>query len=424
MDLLENDFKYVWHPFTQAKTAPEPLAIVKANGVWLIDENDVKYLDANSSWWTNIHGHCHPHITKQISAQLSVLDHSIFAGATHPKAVELARRICGMLPQMHKAFFSDNGSTAVEVAIKMAYQYWYNKGISKKRFLAFEGAYHGDTFGAMSVGQRGYFNEPFEHLFFEVDYLPFPNEDNIQSILDEAEKLVSAGDFAGFIFEPLVQGAAGMRIYKAEWLDAILEIVKKHEVVCIADEVMTGFYRTGTAFALNQLSHSPDIVCLSKGLTGGVLPLSLTLANKQIYDAFFDDKINKALLHGHSFTGNAIACAAACASLDLLEADETLKQISMISEKHDAICKVFNALPRIKSAQSLGTILSVEIEVEEGSSYFSQIRDKAYNFFLSEGILLRPLGNVIFLNPPYCISENELDLLYAKMSAFLKMEFD
>lgn len=419
MTLSEKDKKYVWHPFTQAKTSLPPLPIVKGDGIYLIAEDGKKYMDVNSSWWTCIHGHSNKYIADKVHEQFLQLEHVIFAGVTHPKAVEVAERIIKILPNhFQKVFFSDNGSTSVEVALKMVYQYWYNSGKTKKKFLALEGAYHGDTFGAMSVGQRGYFNKPFEHLFFEVDFLPFPSEENRKEILKKAEELFSTNNFAGFIFEPLVQGAAGMRIYSAEILDELISLAKKYNVLTIADEVMTGFYRTGTCFATNQIKQEVDIICLSKGLTGGVLPLGLTVATQKIFDAFLSDETTKALLHGHSFTGNPLACAAACASLDLLEKGETLDSVKLISESHQRFISAQKNNPNFSSVKSIGTILSITLKVDENSTYFNSIRDKSYAYFLDRGFLIRPLGNVVFVNPPYCIKQNELDEIYEVIVSF------
>lgn len=411
--LSEKDKLHVWHPFTQAKTALAPLVITRAEGVWLFSEDGKKYMDVNSSWWTNIHGHGNKYIADKIREQFLELDHVIFAGVTHPRAIELSERILNLLNNdFQKVFFSDNGSTSVEVAIKMVYQYWFNKGVSKKRFLAIEGAYHGDTFGAMSVGQRGNFNQPFEHLFFDVDFIPFPTAENEKDVLKSIEALFQSGEFAGFIFEPLIQGAAGMRIYSADFLDKAIQLAKKHQVLTIADEVMTGFYRTGTAFAINQIKARPDIICLSKGLTGGVLPLGLTVSTIEIYNAFLADETAKALLHGHSFTGNALACASSCASLELLLSAVTLNSVQRITKSHQTFVLGHKNHPVFESINSLGTILSVSLKTEEGNSYFQQIRDQAYQYFLSNGFLIRPLGNVVFVNPPYCITDVELESVY------------
>lgn len=421
MSIIEKDKMYVWHPFTQMKTAEEPLAIVKAKGTLLFDENNHTYIDCNSSWWVNVHGHCHPHMIKKITEQLGVIDHVIFAGATHEQAVKLSERIIKLLPStFQKVFFSDNGSTSVEVALKMVFQFWYNQGNPKRRILALEGAYHGDTFGAMSIGQRDYFNKPFEPFFFDVDYIPFPFPENEKIALERAEQLFQTGEFAGMIVEPLIQGSAGMYMYTPEWLDKLVEIAKKYDVKVIFDEVMTAWGRTGKYFAMDHCSQKPDIVCLSKGLTGGVLPLGLTVATNEIYNAFLSDEKAKALLHGHSFTGNPISCAAANASLDLFEIGYTWKRIEFLNSKHLAFKQSLAGHEKIKDVRVLGTIIAIEIKVEEGSSYFSSIRDVAYKFFLEKGLLIRPLGNIIFLNPPYAIKDDELEKAYQGILDFLK----
>lgn len=408
-ELLKKDKTYVWHPFTQMQTAPEPLVITRAKGAILYAEDGKEYLDCNSSWWVNVHGHGNEHIAHAVTEQIGTLDHVIFAGVTHPKAIELAERVSKLLPDpLEKVFFSDNGSTAVEVALKMSFQFWHNQGIAKHRILALDGAYHGDTFGAMSVGQRGYFNEPFEPFFFDVDFLDFPNDENEPFLLERAEKLFTSGEFAALIVEPLIQGSAGMRMYNASWLDELVSLARKFGVLVIFDEVMTAWGRTGKLFAMDHCAQKPDIVCLSKGLTGGVLPLGLTVASPQIYQAFLSDEMAKGFLHGHSFTGNPIACAAACASIDLFEKEETWKNIDRIHFVYNEHRKLFLDHPQIQSIRMLGTILAIELKTGEGNTYFSGVRDHCYAFFIENGLLMRPLGNVIFLNPPYCISDEQL----------------
>ena len=420
-DLLKKDKQYVWHPFTQMKNADEPLEIIKAEKTILYTADGKKYIDCNSSWWVNVHGHSHPHIGKAISEQYSKIDHVIFAGATHPKAVELAERIVNILPenQFQKVFFSDDGSTAVEVALKMVFQYWHNKNDPKKRILALDGAYHGDTFGAMAIGQRGYFNKPFEHFFFNVDQLDFPTPEKEEELLLQAEKLFITKEFAAFIVEPIIQGSAGMRTYSITWLNKLVSLAIKHNVLVIFDEVMTAWGRTGKLFAMNHCNVVPDIVCLSKGLTGGVLPLGLTVTNDKIYDAFLSEEKTKALLHGHSFTGNPLVCAAACASLDLFEEKETWIKIDAICSQNKEFLQKIKGHKAIKEIRNCGTIIAIEINTGEGNSYFSNIRDIAYKYFLNKGLLIRPLGNVIFINPPYCITETEINKVYTKIINFL-----
>jgi adenosylmethionine---8-amino-7-oxononanoate aminotransferase len=418
---LEKDKKYVWHPFTQALTADDNIVIERAESCTLFASDGKEYIDANSSWWVNVHGHCHPHIQEAIINQVSVLDHTIFAGATHPQAIKLSERICQILTAtFKKVFFSDNGSTAVEVALKMVFQYWFNKNLPKKRIIALEGAYHGDTFGAMAVGERGYFNQPFEHFFFDVDYIPFPTKTNESDVLSQLKTLLESGEIAAVIVEPLIQGSAGMRVYSPELLDELIVLSHKFEALVIFDEVMTAWGRTGRLFALNHCFQTPDIVCLSKGLTGGVLPLGLTVATEEIYEAFLSTDKLKALLHGHSFTGNALSCAVANASLDIFEAPETWESIELIEKKHIEFAGRLSHEKNVKDIAVFGTIIRFEIETGEGNTYFSSIRDEAYRFFIENGCLIRPLGNVIFLNPPYSISEEELDQLYSVIIGFLR----
>lgn len=419
-DWLEKDKKHVWHPFTQALIADDNIVIERTESCTLYSTDGKEYIDANSSWWVNVHGHCHPLIQEAITNQLSVLDHTIFAGATHPQAIKLSERICQILPSIFKKiFFSDNGSTAVEVALKMAFQYWFNNGLPKKRIIAIEGAYHGDTFGAMAVGERGYFNQPFEHFFFDVDYIPFPEKKREEEVLEKLKTLLESGEIAAVIVEPLIQGSAGMRVYSPEFLDELIVLSHKFEALVIFDEVMTAWGRTGRLFALNHCYNTPDIVCLSKGLTGGVLPLGLTVSTQEIYEAFLSTDKLKALLHGHSFTGNALSCAAANASLDIFEAPETWESIEFIEKKHIEFAGRLSHEKKVKDIAVFGTIIRFEIETGEGNTYFSSIRDEAYRYFIANGCLIRPLGNVIFLNPPYSISEEELDQLYAVILGFL-----
>jgi adenosylmethionine-8-amino-7-oxononanoate aminotransferase len=419
-EVLKKDREYVWHPFTQMQTAPEPLEILRAKETVLYAADGKEYIDCNSSWWVNVHGHGNEHIGNAISEQFHQIDHVIFAGATHAKGVELAERIVKLLPDnLTKVFFSDNGSTAIEVALKMVFQYWFNKGDAKKRILALDGAYHGDTFGAMAIGQRGYFNKPFEHFFFDVDFLDFPTKENEAALLKKATSLFETNEFAALILEPLVQGSAGMRMYSVEFLNELVSLAKENNVLVILDEVMTAWGRTGKYFAFQHSTIVPDIICLSKGLTGGVLPLGLTIASQEIYTAFLSEDKLKALLHGHSFTGNPLSCAAACASLDLFELEHTWEQIEMISAENKRFQSelVYNAIREIRVT---GTILAIELKVNGESSYFAHIRDKAYNYFLENGLLIRPLGNIIFINPPYCISKEQLEKVHNVILSFLE----
>lgn len=420
--IIQSDNQHVWHPFTHLKYAETPVHIVKGEGAFFYDADGNKLLDAISSWWVNLHGHCHPYISQKISEQLNTLEHAIFSGFTHTPAVNLAERLIGHLPKnQSKIFYSDNGSTSVEVALKMVLQYWHNQNISKKKFIAFENAYHGDTFGGMSVGARNVFNNAFENLLFDVIHIPLPTEDNIEELESTLQTwFTHHTDIAGFIFEPLVQGAAGMLMYEAEYLDRLIAICKQHKVICIADEVMTGFGRTGEFFASNYLTHKPDIMCLSKGLTGGFMPLGVTACAEFIYRAYVSDDKTKTFFHGHSYTANPTACAAALASLDLMEKEETWQQIHLISKLHNEFVVKHKSHKTIKDIRSKGTILALEINTEEHTHYLNKAAESIASYFFKQGIIVRPLGNVLYLIPPYCITETELKHVYGIMERFLE----
>lgn len=418
MSISEKDKKFVWHPFTQMKTAGAALPIVRGEGTLLIDEDGNSYIDAIASWWVNLHGHAHPYIADKVSGQMSTLAHIPFAGFTHQPAVELCERLSAILPDNQaKFFFSGDGSSAVEIALKMSIQYWNNKGESRKRILALDGGYHGETFGAMSAGARSIFSAHFNDFLFDVVHLPFPA--NESAALEAISEEVANGDVAAFIFEPLVQGAGGMRMYDASSLDKMLEIAQNAGVHCIADEVMTGFGRTGTFFACNQLTRQPDFMCMSKGLSGGTMPLSLTTCTQQIYDAFLGDDITTAFLHGHSFTGNPIGCVSAIASLDLLESQECRESMDRIHARHAAFATQLENHPLLADVRLKGSILAIELKAEV-TGYASEVRETLYNHFISSGVLLRPLGNVLYVLPPYCITDEELDKVYKSILSGLE----
>jgi adenosylmethionine-8-amino-7-oxononanoate aminotransferase len=418
MSLIERDLAVIWHPYTQMKTAQPPIPIVRGEGSCLFSEDGKKYIDAISSWWVNIHGHSHPYIAQKVAEQLNKLEHAIFAGFTHPGAVELAERLLAILPSNQaKAFYSDNGSTAVEVAIKMCLQYWHNKGEQRTKILAFKNAYHGDTFGAMSVSGRSAFTAAFESLLFDVEFIDLPNKDNIDSIKSQISSLKS--QISCFIFEPLVQGSAGMIMYKAEYLNELMAHCQKENVLLIADEVFTGFGRTGKAFACDHIETRPDIMCFSKGLTGGTMAFGLTTCTQDIYNAFLSDDRMKTLFHGHSYTANPVACAAALASLDLFLESSTQENINRIADKHLAFAIKVAGHRSLKTTRQTGTILALEWETGNNTSYFSSLRDKLYHYFLDAGIILRPLGNIIYILPPYCITDAELDYIYSTIEQAL-----
>ncbi len=414
--MVERDAAVIWHPYTQHKTMTAPLPVVKAEGVYLVDENGNRYIDAISSWWTNIHGHSHPYIAEKIYEQAKKLEHVIFAGCTHEPAVQLAEQLLPLLPgNFAKVFYSDNGSTAVEVALKMAIQYQRHKtqGIRNK-ILALRGSYHGDTFGAMSVSERGVFTLAFENYLFEVIFIEPGGE---WSTLPAGSQVVSGewNEAACFIYEPLLQGAGGMNMYDAAWLNELICTLKQNDIICIADEVMTGFGRTGNLFASEQLHHKPDIICLSKGLTGGSLPLAITACNQKIFDAFLSDDLYSTFFHGHSYTANPLACAAALASLDLLQKEECLANIDYIREQNKHFVDKLQSKPaiyRVKNARSLGTVLAFEFHSDK-KEYLSNVKEETMQSALQQGVLLRPLGNTVYIMPPYCISPVQLQKVYA-----------
>jgi adenosylmethionine-8-amino-7-oxononanoate aminotransferase len=423
MSLSQRDQASIWHPYTQMQTALPPIGIIRGEGAYLYDESGKRYIDAVASWWTNLHGHAHPALTQAIAEQAATLEHVIFAGFTHEPAIRLAEMLLAVLPETQKKiFYSDNGSTAVEVALKMSLQYWHNQGQEKTHIIAFKESYHGDTFGAMSVSGRGAFTKAFEPLLFDVHFIetPLPGrekqaEQDLQDVLEKYGEKIAA-----FIYEPLIQGTAGMRMMQPEALDALIERCKEREIFCIADEVMTGFGRTGKMFASFYLKQHPDIVCLSKGLTGGMMAFGVTSCTQRIYNAFLSSDKMKTFFHGHSYTANPIACAAGIASLELFAREKTLQRIALIEARHQAFAQLMKGESRLSDIRVLGVILALELKEEEGSSYFSNLRDKAYSFFLGKGILIRPLGNILYLLPPYCISDADLDYIYSTFIQFIE----
>jgi len=419
MNLSDLDHELIWHPYTPISHEGRNITIVKAKDVHLYDDVGNKYIDAISSWWVNIHGHGNPYIAEKVAQQAAELEHVIFAGFSHPPAIELADRVLSHLPEnQSKVFYSDNGSTAVEVALKMAFQYWYNKGKLRKKAIALEGSYHGDTFGAMSVGARGVFTDPYLPFLFDVEFIDCPLLGKEEKALNALKKIVDSGDVASFIFEPLVQGTAGMRIYSAEVLNEMITYCQQKGVLTIADEVMTGFGRTGTFFAMDQVKTKPDIICLSKGLTGGTMAMGITSCTQEIYVAFWGDIARegerakyKTFFHGHSFTANPIACAASLASLDLLQKEECIINIRRIGEKHKEFAEKIRGKAGVRDIRYKGTIFAMEFDTHD-KGYFSDLSGQLYGYFLDRGILMRPLGNVIYLIPPYCIMDEDLDYIY------------
>lgn len=420
MNLAERDKKVIWHPFTVQKSMANPLPILAGKGSLLIDEQGNEYIDAISSWWVNLHGHAHPYIAEKIYQQALTLEQVIFAGFTHAPAVELAERLLPILPgSFSRIFYSDNGSTSTEVALKMAIQFWWNKGIfARKKILAFNHSYHGDTFGAMSVSDRSVFTLAFHDLLFEVIFIDTPTAENIETLKSVVEK--NSQQIAAFIYEPLVQGAGGMKMTDPILLNELLVTVKQWNIICIADEVMTGFGRTGELFASNYMHQKPDIICLSKGLTGGTMALGVTACTDAIYQAYLDDDLMKTFFHGHSFTANPLACTAALASLDLLEQLACMQQIAWISEQNRLFAKNIHPKKGLKNIRTIGTILAFEINAGK-DEYLNTIGASLTAKSMQNGVYLRPLGNTVYIMPPYCIKNAELCRIFNNIEELIEI---
>ena len=465
--LVQRDKEVIWHPYTQQMYAPDPIPVVKGEGVYLFDETGRSYIDAISSWWVNLHGHGHPYIAAKIYEQAKTLEQVIFAGFTHQPAVALAERLLEIIPgKFSKVFYSDNGSTAVEVAIKMSLQYWWNSSISsesgarrrelppeiaadkehspgtmdlpptanhqqstaRNKILALSNSYHGDTFGAMSISDRGVFTLAFQDKLFDVVFLDVDKLEDItetlstgvlsnQSAGGEVSVSIPVGEIACFIYEPMLQAAGGMLMYDGKILDRFLSKLKELNVICIADEVMTGFGRTGKLFASEYLSTEADIVCLSKGITGGTMALGVTLCKKEIHDAFVSSDRLKTFFHGHSYTANPLACVAALASLDLILKPGCMQSIKRITGQHQAFLEKLRSTTSSKSAfhtknhRCLGTVLAFEIDTGR-DEYLNAISAAVTKSALENGVFLRPLGNTVYVMPPYCITDAELQKVY------------
>ncbi len=408
----------VWHPFTQHGLAPPAVNIARGQGAWLETADGRRILDCISSWWVITHGHNHPQIIEAVRQQAEKLDQVIFAGFTHEPAEQLAQKLIAIAPEgLTRAFYSDSGSTAVEVALKMALGYWRNIGEPRTKIAALENAYHGDTIGTMSAGARGVFNTAYEPMLFDVTRLPYPAAGREQTTLDALENACrEPSPPAALIVEPLICGAGGMLIYPSEILSEMQRICARHKVLFIADEVMTGWGRTGTRFACEQAGVAPDILCLAKGLTGGSLPLAVTLASEAIYAAHYSTDRTKTFFHSSSFTANPICCAAASANLDIWADEPVIEVIASLQRHQSKRLAAFTQDHRFENVRQLGTITALDLLVPD-AGYLADIGPKLYSAFMQRDLLIRPLGNTIYLMPPYCTTPAELDLAYAGIDA-------
>jgi adenosylmethionine-8-amino-7-oxononanoate aminotransferase len=437
-NLAERDLARLWHPYTQMQTAPAPIPVARGEGVYLYTEDGRKILDGISSWWVNVHGHSHPKLNEALARQAGELEHVIFAGFTHRPAVELAERVTELLPAgLNRIFYSDNGSTAVEVALKMAYQYWRNRGEPERRlFVGLKFAYHGDTVGTMSVSEESLFTNAFGGLMFRVARAEAPYcyrcplglerascridcLGSLEKILQEERARVAA-----VIVEPMLQAAGGMIVWPPEFLSGVRELCDKHETLMIADEVMTGFGRTGRMFASEHGPVNPDMMCLSKGLSAGYLPLAATAMTDNIYEAFLSDDHAKTFFHGHSFTANPLGCAVGLASLDIFGEEGTLDRIAVLERQLRAGLEPLRSLACVGDVRVIGGVGIVELVEDKASKasggYLAGIGPRLYGEFLDRGVLLRPLGNVLYVMPPYVISEDETDWVLGQVHEVLK----
>ncbi|HEY7180486.1 MAG TPA: adenosylmethionine--8-amino-7-oxononanoate transaminase [Blastocatellia bacterium] len=426
-DLVARDGKHLWHPYTQMRTAPAPLAIVRGQGVYLYTEDGRRILDGISSWWVNIHGHSHPRLNEALAAQARELEHVLFAGCTHRPAVELAEQLLSWLPSgLTRIFYSDNGSTAVEAALKMAYQYWSNRGEAGRRtFIALHHAYHGDTVGAMSASEDSVFTRPFAPLLFRVARTQAPycyrcplgleRSSCRVDCLNELERLLreEGEEVAGVIVEPMLQAAGGMIVWPVEFLAGVRRLCDRYGTLMIADEVLTGFGRTGKMFACEHADARPDIICLSKALTAGYLPLGVTATTEAVYEAFLSEDRGKTFFHGHSYTANPLGCAVALASLELFRREGTLERVRELERQLGARLGPLAACPQVGEVRVIGGVGVVELVADKQSraagGYLDRVGPLLTDEFLRRGLLLRPLGNVLYFMPPYVISEAEVE---------------
>lgn len=419
-NLSERDKKHIWHPLTQHQTAADAIGIVKAKGALLWDDKGNDYIDGIASWYTAMYGHSNDKITEAITAQMQQLDFVMFSGFTHEPAVQLSEKLIPLLPaNQAKIFFNDNGSTAVEAAIKMALQFHHNNGVKRDTLIAFEDGFHGDTFGAMSASGLSSYNGPFEDYLLKVKRIPVPTTDTIAEVLETLQEIIENNSCAAFVFEPLVQGAAGMKFHSANGLDQLLKMCQDAGVLGIADEIMTGFGKTGKNFASDYLEHNPDIICLSKALTAGMFPLSITSCSKRVFDGFLSEEVHKGLFHAHTFSAHPLGCAAALAGIDLLLSDEICERKEAIAEQHQQFLKLIENHSKVKEARTLGVILAIDLNVE--MERYGNLRNELYQFFMQRGVVLRPLGNTIYVLPPFVITDEQLSKVYEVVKEALEL---
>ena len=423
-DPIDIDRRYIWHPYTQHENEHDPILVTRAKGATLITEDGREILDLVSSWWTCVHGHAHPELNAALARQAETMEHVMFGGFTHSSAIDLAERLSDLLPEdLSRVFFSDNGSTSVEVALKIAFQYWRNLGdTGRTGFLAFDGAYHGDTLGAMAVGRGcGFFNL-FQDLMCPVTPLPYvdtwEHDETVEAreaeALNKVDRILDTEgkSAAALIVEPLMQGASGMRVCRPQFLKEVVDRARAAGLLIIFDEVATGFGRTGTMFAFEQVGIIPDIICLSKGLTAGYMPMAVTVAREQLFEAFLSDSFDQALPHGHTFTANPLACAVSLRSLELFSEENTLQRVGRISERHGEALETLMQHERVSRPRKLGTLLAFDL-VGGGEGYKSDESLVLRDWYLANGLNIRPLGPCVYLLPPYCIGEDELSRAYA-----------
>ncbi|WP_124978914.1 adenosylmethionine--8-amino-7-oxononanoate transaminase [Nonlabens xiamenensis] len=417
-ELLALDQANIWHPLTQHKTAAVPIAIASAEGNYLYDMERKSYFDGISSWYTCSYGHRHPVLIKAMKEQLDHLHHVVFAGMTHEPAARLSQSLLDILPENQaKLFFSENGSTSVEIALKMAFQYHFNRDEKRPLVVALEGGFHGDTFGAMSASGLSVYNGPFEDFFIDVRRIPVPTPDNLEQVLAQVDQLAQDRQVASFIYEPLIQGAAAMKMHRPEELDIVLKRWQHHGVLTIADEVMTGFGKTGSFFASDQMHSQPDIICLSKALTGGIMPMAITTCTSKVFEAFYDDELAKGLFHGHTYSGNPLGCAVANAAIGLLESVPIQEGITQITASQKDFVQSLQSHQSVASIRSKGVIMALDLNIQ--MQRYGYQRNQIFQWFWNRGLFIRPLGNTIYLVPPFTTQQDQLKTAQELIIQFL-----